>query len=124
MSGSAIAVSAILGSAGLAHLVKPGFFDPIVPKWMPGSPRLTTYASGLVELAAAILVATPRNRRLGGWVALATFLAVYPANIQAALDGGMKEMQPPFDSKAAAWLRLPFQIPLLWLAWNVAQGKN
>ena len=40
----------------------------------------------------------------------------------AALDGGMKDMDPPFDSAAAAWLRLPFQLPLFWLAWRVARG--
>ena len=83
----------VLGGAGVAHFANPGFFDPLVPDWMPGSKRLTTYVSGVVEIAAALLVAVPRTRRLGGWVALATFIAVYPANIQAALDGGMKECQ-------------------------------
>ena len=111
----------ILGGAGVAHFAKPDFFDPIVPDWMPGSKRLITYVSGVVELAAALLVAIPRTRRIGGWVALITFIGVYPANIQAALDGGMKEMDPPFNSAAAAWLRLPLQLPLFWLAWRVAK---
>jgi uncharacterized membrane protein len=121
-SAAAVALIAILGSAGIAHFAKPDFFDPLVPRWMPGSARLTTYLSGVVELAAAVLVAVPRTRRFGGWFALATFVGVYPANIQAALDGGMKDMDPPFDSAAAAWLRLPFQLPLFWLAWRVARG--
>lgn len=123
-SAAAVALVAILGGAGIAHFVKPDFFDPIVPKWMPGSARLVTYLSGVVEAAAAVLIAIPRTRRLGGWVALATFIGVYPANIQAALDGGMKEMDPPFDSALAAWLRLPFQLPLFWLAWRVAHERN
>jgi len=108
----------------MAHFAKPDFFDPIVPDWMPGSKRMVTYASGVVELAAALLVAIPRTRRIGGWVALITFIGVYPANIQAALDGGMKEMDPPFNSAAAAWLRLPLQLPLFWLAWRVAKGSS
>jgi uncharacterized membrane protein len=82
-----------------------------------------TSASGVVEIAAAGLLAVPRTRRLGGWIALATLLAVYPANIQAALDGGMRHLDPPLDSAAAAWLRLPFQLPLLWLAWRVARPR-
>lgn len=123
-SAAAVALVAILGGAGIAHFVKPDFFDPIVPKWMPGSARLVTYLSGVVEAAAAVLIAIPRTRRLGGWVALATFIGVYPANIQAALDGGMKEMDPPFDSALAAWLRLPFQLPLFWLAWRVAHERK
>lgn len=117
-----VALTAILGGAGVAHFATPGFFDPLVPAWMPGGARWVTYASGVVELAAAGLVAHPRTRRFGGWFALATFVAVYPANIQAALDGGMKEMDPPFDSAAAAWIRLPFQLPLFWLAWRVARA--
>jgi len=122
LSLPAVLLIIILGGAGVAHFAKPDFFDPIVPDWMPGSKRLITYASGVVELAAALLVAIPRTRRIGGWVALITFIGVYPANIQAALDGGMKEMDPPFISAAAAWLRLPLQLPLFWLAWRVAKG--
>ncbi|MEI6495346.1 MAG: hypothetical protein WCO88_01660 [Actinomycetota bacterium] len=122
LSLPAVLLIIILGGAGVAHFAKPDFFDPIVPDWMPGSKRMVTYASGVVELAAALLVAIPRTRRIGGWVALITFIGVYPANIQAALDGGMKEMEPPFNSAAAAWLRLPLQLPLFWLAWRVAKG--
>src|SRR5690348_7834301 len=91
------AVVGILGGAGVMHFVKPDFFDPIVPDWMPGSPRTTTYVSGVVELVAAGLVAHPRTRRFGGWFAFLTFLGVYPANVQAALDGGMKAAEPPMD---------------------------
>jgi uncharacterized membrane protein len=123
-SPSAIALTAMLGSAGVAHFVKPKFFDPLVPKWMPGKPRITTYASGAVEIASAVLVANPKTRKLGGWVSLVTFLGVYPANIQAALDGGMKDMKPPFDSAVAAWARLPLQFPMFKLAWRVARGRR
>ena len=115
---------AILGFAGVAHLANPQFFDPLVPSWVPGSARLATNVSGLAEISVAILVAVPRTRRVGGWAAFALFLAVYPANVQAALDGGMKDLDAPFDSAAAAWIRLPFQIPLLWLAWRVARSTT
>jgi len=112
-------LAALLGSAGLMHFVKPDFFDPIVPRWMPGAPRTTTYVSGAVELAAAALVVPTATRRLGGLVAALTLLGVYPANVQAALDGGMKGAAPPFDSALAAWLRLPLQLPMIALALRV-----
>jgi uncharacterized membrane protein len=121
---AAWAVAGILGGAGVMHFVKPDFFDPIVPDWMPGEARTTTYVSGVAELASAALVLHPRTRRLGGWAALLTFLGVYPANIQAALDGGMASAEPPMDSAAVAWLRLPFQFPMFWLAWKVARGDR
>ena len=115
---------AILGFAGVAHLANPQFFDPLVPGWVPGSARLATNLSGLAEISVAVLVAVPRTRRVGGWAAFALFLAVYPANVQAALDGGMKHLDAPFNTAAAAWIRLPFQIPLLWLAWRVARSTT
>jgi uncharacterized membrane protein len=114
----------ILGVAGIAHFLAPKPFDSIVPKWMPGSPRTTTYLSGAVELGVAALLTNTKTRRLGGYLAIATFVGVYPANVQAALDGGMKEFNPPFNSALAAWLRLPFQAPLIWLAWQVAKGST
>jgi uncharacterized membrane protein len=123
-SPSAIGLAAFLGSAGIAHFVKPDFFDPIVPKWMPGKPRVTTYVSGAVEIASAVLVANPKTRKLGGWLSLATFIGVYPANIQSALDGGMKDMKPPFNTAAAAWARLPLQFPMFKLAWRVARCRR
>ncbi len=122
LSIPALLLIIILGGAGVMHFAKPAFFDPLVPKWMPGSARLITYLSGVAEVACAVLLVNPRTRRLGGWLALITFIGVYPANIQAALDGGMKDMDPPFDSAAAAWLRLPLQLPLFWLAWKVARS--
>jgi uncharacterized membrane protein len=57
-------------------------------------------------------------------LALATFIGVYPANIWAALDGGMKEAPAPMNTALAAWLRLPFQFPLFWLAWKTIQSTD
>jgi uncharacterized membrane protein len=111
----------ILGGAGVMHFVNPEFFDPIVPRWMPGSARAVTYASGVVELASAALVINPRTRRAGALFAFLTFLGVWPANIQAALDGGMKDLDPPMDSAAVAWIRVPFQLPMMWLAFKLAK---
>lgn len=110
----------MIGVPGVLHFVTPKFFDAVVPRWMPGRARTVTHVSGVVELAGAALVLNPSTRRLGGWWCLATFLAVYPANIQMALDGGLEGAPPPMGSAAAAWVRLPFQLPMLWLAHCVA----
>lgn len=119
----AYGLTAILGTAGVAHFASPDFFDPLVPEWVPMDARTVTYVSGAVELVAAGLIAVPRTRRLGGWLAAATLVGVFPANIKAALDGGMKNLDPPMDSAAVAWLRLPVQLPLIWLAVTVARDR-
>ncbi|MEP6625948.1 MAG: hypothetical protein ABJC79_15985 [Acidimicrobiia bacterium] len=58
----------------------------------------------------------------GGGASLATILAVWPANWQVALDGGMPDAKPPMDSAAVSWARLPLQLPMLWGALKVARG--
>jgi uncharacterized membrane protein len=116
----ALGLAAFIGSAGVMHFVRPQFFDDIVPRWMPGRPRTTTYVSGAVELAGAVLVANPRTRRFGAWWCFWTFLGVFPANIQTVIDGGVKSAQPPFDTRLAATVRLPFQLPMLAAARRVA----
>ena len=106
------------------HFVRPEFFDAIVPPWMPGKARTTTQVSGVAELVSGALVACPTTRRLGGWAAAATFVVVFPANIDAAVRGGMQDAPPPLDSAAAAWLRLPLQIPLILWARRVAREAS
>ena len=102
---------------GILHFVVPGAFDRIVPRVL-GHPRRWTYLSGVAELASGILTAVPRTRRTGALLATATIVAVYPANWQMALDAGF----PPRDGAAwGAWLRLPFQVPMVRFAWRVAQ---
>jgi uncharacterized membrane protein len=112
----------VMGGAGVTHFTNPGFYEEIVPTWAPGSKEFWVKASGVAELACAGLMISPKTRRLGGWITVATLLSVWTANIQVALDGGMPSQDPPFDSAAAAWLRLPLQLPMLWGARRVARG--
>jgi uncharacterized membrane protein len=118
-----VRLAAILGGAGVTHFTAPRFYDPIVPRWLPGRPRAWVYASGAVELTCASLLLVPATRRAGGWLSFATLLGVYPANVQAVLDGGIAGARPPFDSAPASIARLPFQIPMLVDAWRVAHGR-
>ena len=113
-----VTVAAILLAAGVAHFAFPAEFDRIVPRWMPGSPRTTTYASG------GRLLASQSRPKLAGYLALATFIGVFPNNLQSALGGGIKGAPAPLISAIAAWLRLPLQIPLLWLAWRTIKDAS
>ncbi|WP_434450441.1 MauE/DoxX family redox-associated membrane protein [Lentzea sp. E54] len=115
---SALALAALLGLAGVTHFARPKYYDAIVPRSLPGTPRQWTYASGAAELAVAAAVAAPRTRRLGGLAAAALFLAVFPANVKMALD--FRDKSP--KARAIAYGRLPLQIPLVAWAWKVAKA--
>ncbi|MGY0236860.1 DoxX family protein [Longispora urticae] len=114
---SALALAGLLAGMGALHFLKPRPFDRIVPRALPGSPRFWTYASGVAELAVAASVALPATRRAGGYAAAGLFAAVFPANVQMAVDarGGSPK------AKAIAYGRLPLQIPLIGWALKVAR---
>ena len=45
-----------------------------------------TYLSGAAELTSGVLLTNPSTKRIGGAMGPATLVAVYPANIQMAVD--------------------------------------
>jgi uncharacterized membrane protein len=106
-----------LFSMGVLHFVMPKPFDKIIPRWVPfGSARTWTYISGVWELSSAALLAMPRTRRVGAYAAAATIVAVYPANIQMAIDN------PPSTLLGVGMAaRLPLQIPMI--AWALRHRK-
>jgi uncharacterized membrane protein len=115
--GEALALAGLLGIAGVTHFLKPGQYDALVPRALPGTPRFWTYASGVAELATAAAVAAPKTRRTGGLAAAALFAAVFPANVKMAWDW---RRRPP-RQRAIAYGRLPLQAPLIWWAARVAR---
>lgn len=121
-SRSAWGLSALLSSSAVVHFLRPETFTGIVPSWVPGTAEQVVYASGAAELAVGVLVAYPRTRRLGGYAAAGLLVAVFPANIKMALDGGAGGAGGGgfFGSAAFAYARLPVQIPLVLWAWYVA----
>lgn len=113
---SRVRMAAFLLGAGATHFVFPRFYEAIVPRWA-GSPRFHVVWSGLAELLAGTLLAVPRTRRVGAWLALVLLVAVYPANVQMAIDAG----RPKDLEGLAAWLRLPLQIPMWRAAWRLTR---
>lgn len=110
----------VTGVAAL-HFVSPRPFERIVPRAL-GSPRLWVDISGVAELAAGALLAVPATRRIGGWAVATVLVAVFPANVQMALDGGLEGGPGILGSPVAAWLRLPLQVPLV--LWAVHEARS
>ncbi|MFD6057265.1 putative membrane protein [Rhodococcus wratislaviensis] len=108
----ALRLAALLLGAGTMHFVAPKFFDSTVPTQLPGEARTYTYVSGVAELAIGTALAVPRTRRLGGGLAALLFVAVFPANVNMAVDW-LKSSKTTNVQKAGVLLRLPLQIPLV-----------
>lgn len=111
-------LAVLLGGAGILHFATPQFFDMQVPRALPGKARTYTQVSGIAELAVAGALAVPATRRLGGGLAAALFVAVFPANIDLARRFVSNPKTSPMV-KAAVLARLPLQIPLVTAALKV-----
>jgi uncharacterized membrane protein len=110
----------LLAVSGITHFAVPRPYDMIVPRSLPGTPRLWTYVSGAAELATAAALASPRTRKWGGLAAAGLFAAVFPANVKMTRDWRDK----PAPLRALAWGRLPLQAPLIWSGLSVARAKK
>ena len=84
----------------------------MTPRWVP-QPRAMVFFTGLCEIASAIGLVIPTTRRTAGIALILFFIAVLPANIQAARAGITLRGRPA----TPLWLRLPMQILLIVLAW-------
>ncbi|SMD16338.1 DoxX family protein [Kibdelosporangium aridum] len=117
-SRRAILLAAMLGTMGTLHFLVPRPFDRIIPRALPGNARTWTYVSGAGELGTALLIAIPKTRRLGGLLAALLFVAVFPGNVQMALDAKTT------PSRVVAFARLPLQWPLVAWALRVRDRRN
>jgi uncharacterized membrane protein len=104
-------------ASGVTHLVRPQVFESMMPRLLPKeSHRSLIYASGVVEIASALGLLS--RRRWAGPLSAVLLAAVWPANLQMALDAGTGRNAGLADSRIFAWGRLPLQVPLLRAAWR------
>ena len=114
---SARALAALLVGIGTLHLATPAPFERLVPRWL-GSPHAWVVVTGLAEIASGAALLPAATRRAGAWAAAATLVAVFPGNVQMAIDAGA----PTTPVAAAVWLRLPLQAPLV--AWALRHARR
>lgn len=113
-----LGLASIFVVSGVIHLVRPETYQPIMPEFVPAH-REVILASGLAELACAAGLLSTRFRGPAGWASAAVLLGVYPANLKMALDANRADSTA---LKAAAWGRLPLQLPMIRTAYRAARG--
>ncbi len=99
---------------GITHFVKPEQYARIVPPQLP-YPFELVYISGFFEILGGIGLLIPFVSVAAAWGLIALFIAVFPANINLAINNIPIEGIPhdPF----LYWARLPFQAVLIAWAW-------
>ena len=105
--------------AGLLHFVRPDSYEAIVPDALPAA-RALVFASGAAEIVGGAGVLSPRTARSAGWWLVATLLAVFPANVNMAVNADDFRSVP----EPLLWARLALQ-PLLvaWVWWAAIRPR-
>ena len=105
-------------TAGALHFLATDAYVAIMPSYLPWHRELV-YVSGVFEILGGLGLLVPRWRRAAGLGLIALFVAVFPANINMAVNN----IQPSGLSipEALLWARLPFQGVFIAWAWWVSQ---
>ncbi|MDY7024665.1 MAG: DoxX family protein [Cyanobacteriota bacterium] len=108
--------------AGILHFAVPDPFIRIVPDFLP-APAALVYISGVFEILGGIGLLTPPVSQLAAWGLVALFIAVFPANINMALNHIHIDGIPEGNWFQA--IRLPFQgVLIAWAYWYTKPDEN
>lgn len=106
-------MSLVYIAAGVYHFVNPALYRGIMPPWLPAHHQLVLL-SGAAEIVLGLLLLPAATRPWAAWGIIALLIAVFPANIQMAIN--FHRQGNPY--LWAALLRLPLQGVLIWWAWQ------
>lgn len=107
-----LAISIII--VGITHFSSPDTYVKIVPSGLP-YPLQLVYISGVFEVLGGIGLLVPNVSQFSAWGLIALFIAVFPANINMAVNHIHLDNIP--DSPWFQAVRLPFQAVLIAWAW-------
>ena len=110
-------LAGLLATTSVLHFAVPRPYEALIPAWLPGSARAWVYGSGVAELACAAGLAVPRTRRRAAEATVLLLLAVFPGNIEMAIN-------PGDTPRWLALARLPLQVPLVLWAVQVRRASG
>ena len=97
---------------GVMHFLATDTYVAMMPEALPWHRELV-YLSGVFEILGGLGLILPATRRLAAWGLVALLVAVFPANVNMAIN---HIPLGDFDTPVwTLWARLPVQ--LLFIAW-------
>ena len=99
--------------AGVQHFLKPVFFEPFVPAFLPAK-TFIIYASGVVEILLGVLLVIPKYTKIAATGIIILMLIFLPIHVWDVFSEN-----PAIGSHTAALIRLPFQFLLIGLAYLI-----
>ena len=99
---------------GIRHFYDPQYFLHIVPPQLPFKLFLV-YLTGLIEIIGGAAILSPKSRKAGAYLLIFLLVSVFPANIYLYVSETPQNLLG--ITKTDALIRMPFQIPLIILAY-------
>ncbi len=100
-------------AAGANHFINPGFYVRMMPAYLPLHGALVAI-SGVAEIVLGAMLLVPRFQVMAAWGLIALLVAVFPANLNMALNADQFAAMSPL----ALWIRLPIQgLLIAWAYW-------
>jgi uncharacterized membrane protein len=112
-------LSVVFIAAGTLHFLRPQTYEQIMPGYLPAHHELVL-VSGAAEIAGGLGVAFAQTRRASGIWLIALLIAVFPANVNMAVNSEHFRSIAP----ALLWARLPLQGLLIWWAYRATRGSR
>ncbi len=99
---------------GVQHFIKPTFYLPFVPTFLP-FPIMIIYLSGILEIGLGVLLfLNTKYAKLGALGVFYLMLLFLPVHIWDVFSA-----TPAIGSHTAALIRLPFQFLFIAWAWKI-----
>ena len=107
---------------GIKHFTDLNFFMAIMPPHIPFHKELI-YLSGFFEVLFGLLLLFHKTRKIASWGIIILLICVFPANIYLYFSDEAREILK--ITKEQALIRMPFQIPLILIAyWHSTNNNN
>ena len=105
---------------GIKHFTSLEYFINIMPPFIPFK-EFAVYFTGIIEIFGGLLLLSKSTRKIGAFLIITLLFIVFPANIYLYISEVPRELLD--ITKNQALIRMPFQIPLMILAYWHSQ-KN
>ena len=105
-----VVVAVAFVGIGISHFVTPEPFVRIMPAVLP-FPLALVYISGAAEIAGGAGLLLASSRRVAAWSLMVLLVAVFPANINMAVNEIYFDAMP--HQPWLLWARLPMQLVIM-----------
>ena len=106
---------------GVKHFIDPQYFINITPPQIEYK-SFAVYFTGVLEVLGGLLILNKKTRKIGAFLIILLLIIVFPANIYLYLYETPQHLLG--ISKTQALIRMPFQAPLILLAYWHSKEKH